>query len=107
MTLFRWYDPESPHDPDRTWNNSVYADRIEFAPAHVVWRDIEHRLILALRNSRVDNLEQIEDEDDLVTESLHECGAQSGKLHNGTRAVCTFAEHGEHQPHSWQMFGHG
>ena len=33
-------------------NREIEADRLEFAPGHVVFRDLEHRIILALRNDR-------------------------------------------------------
>jgi len=48
----------------RTWSGStktVKADRIEFAPAHVVFRRTDHSIVLAEANSNVNGLTQIEE----------------------------------------------
>lgn len=104
MTLYRWYDTEK-EDPEMLskWNNSIVADRIEFAPGHVVWRDLEHRVILALRNSRVDDLTQFDEieEGSETYDPRRECGALSPSA-VGRVQVCTYNEHSDQTPHSWK-----
>lgn len=108
MTLYRWYDTEIVDETESQWNNSIVADRIEFAPGHVVWRDLEHKVLLALRNNRVDDLvqfDEIEDGAEVIGVKTYdpkrECGALSPSA-VGRVKVCTFNEHPPSEPHSWQ-----
>jgi hypothetical protein len=46
----------------RTWAGStkqVEADRVEFTPAHVVFRRLDHSIVLAETNANVNGLEQL------------------------------------------------
>jgi len=46
----------------RTWSGSIKrvdADRIEFAPAHVVFRRFDHSIVLAEANTNVNGLVQL------------------------------------------------
>lgn len=58
MSKFRW----------KTWagdTETIEADRIEFAPGHVIFRDLNHRIILAMENSNVNHLVQLRPEEDV------------------------------------------
>ena len=46
----------------RTWSGStkrVEADRVEFAPAHVVFRLLDHSIVVAEKNDNVNELTQL------------------------------------------------
>jgi hypothetical protein len=98
VSTFRWYDPMMPYPGDGKTNREIDADRIEFAPGHVVFRDMEHHVILAVSNNRVHELTQVPDAVDRALrdqETLCDAPGVGG-------SKCVWPPHSPLTPHSWQ-----
>lgn len=95
---FQWYDPETEEGAGLATNREIDADRVEFAPGHVVFRDFEHRIILALRNGRVDDLIQLPEE---KPDALKVCSARYFPGPGRAAMECTWSPGHAAGGHSW------
>jgi hypothetical protein len=99
VTTFQWTNPASLSDAYAGTGWELEADRVEFTSGHVVFRDFEHRIILAVRNERVDDLHQLPEVEDEAERTV--CGARYMPGPGLDVIVCQKPSHPPDEDHDW------
>lgn len=103
MSEFRWFDRDfGSLAPGFMHNRAVVAGSVEFAPAHVVFRDhVGGPVILAVRNEQVADLRQVLDDPEAEAPSALAKCESIGYFHDHEPEQCAYPVHSGR--HSWEV----